>query len=64
MKTGDTFDNLVRNGRLTDAVRFFAKEYYDNGKMGYTRKTILEQLADKLDNYEEKRAREVEDESI
>lgn len=48
-----TFDELVRDGKLTDAARCFAKQYYDSGKMGYTRKLLVEQLADKVDHLEQ-----------
>ena len=49
---GDKFDTLIKEGKLTDASRLFAKEYYDNGKMGHTRKRLIEQLADKVNKYE------------
>lgn len=48
-KTNPTFDDLIRAGRDTDAMRFLAKEYYDNGKMGHTRKLLLERVADRCD---------------
>lgn len=44
------FDQLIREKRDTDAVRYLAKEYYNNGKMGHTRKMLLERIADKCDN--------------
>lgn len=47
------FDDLIREGRDTDATRFLAREYYENGKMGYTRRRLLERVADKIDKYEE-----------
>lgn len=40
------FDDLIRAGRDIDAMRFLAQEYYDNGKMGHTRKLLLERVAD------------------
>jgi hypothetical protein len=43
------FDDLIRAGRDTDAMRYLAQEYYNNGKMGHTRKLLLERVADKLD---------------
>lgn len=48
----DKFDNLIRENKDTDAARLFAKEYYDSGKMGYTRKALIERIADKLDKLE------------
>lgn len=48
------FDELIRNGRDTDAMRFLAQEYYDNGKMGHTRKLLLERVADNLDESQRK----------
>ena len=47
-----TFDDLMKRGELTKAARLFAKGYYENGKMGYTRKLLIEELADKVDQYE------------
>lgn len=41
------FDDLIRAGRYTDALRLFAKEYY--GKMGHTRKRLCERVADEND---------------
>lgn len=43
------FDDLIRLGRDADALRYLADEYYKNGKMGHTRKLLLERAADKLD---------------
>ena len=48
----DTFDEMITKGKLTDAARFFAKEYYNSGKMGHTRKLLIEQLANKVDSLE------------
>ncbi len=47
------FDELIYRGKLTNAARLFAKEYYESGKMGYTRKSLIEQLADKVDRLEQ-----------
>ena len=47
-----TLDELMKCGELTKAARLFAKGYYENGKMGYTRKLLIEELADKVDQYE------------
>lgn len=49
-----TFDELVKEGALTKAVRLFAKEYYEIGRMGYTRKMVIEEIADRLDRLEKK----------
>lgn len=54
MMTGDKFDYLISEGKDTDAARLFAKEYYDSGKMGYTRKALIERIADKVDELEMK----------
>jgi hypothetical protein len=47
------FDELIYRRELTNAARFLAKEYYESGKMGYTRKSLIEQLADKVDRLEQ-----------
>lgn len=47
MKQG--FDGLIREGRDVEALRLFAKQYYDVGKMGYTRKQLLDRCADALE---------------
>lgn len=47
------FDELMREGKYTAAARLFAKQYYDGGKMGGTRKRLIEMLADKCDEYDE-----------
>lgn len=43
------FDDLIRLGRDTDALWYLANEYYKNGKMGDTRKLLLERAADTLE---------------
>ena len=53
-----SFDELISNGELTKAARLFAKEYYDSGKMGHTRKLLIEMLADKCDKYDKAIARQ------
>jgi len=45
----DYFDDLIREGRDTDAMRLLAREYYENGKMGYTRMSLLVRLANEND---------------
>ena len=52
------FDELISKGELSKAARLFAKEYYDSGKMGHTRKLLIEVLADKCDKYDEAIARQ------
>lgn len=47
------FDELIYRGKLTNAARLFAKEYYESGKIGHTRKLLIEQLADKVDRLEQ-----------
>lgn len=50
----NTFDELISKGKLTDAARLFAKEYYDMGRMGHTRKMVIDEIANRLDKYEKK----------
>lgn len=45
----NSFDDLIRLGRDADALRYLADEYYKNGKMGHTRKLLLERAADRID---------------
>jgi hypothetical protein len=40
------FDQLIREGRDTDAVRLFARQYYERGKIGHTRMLLLVRVAD------------------
>ncbi len=44
------FDDLIREGRDTDALRLFARTYYENGKMGHTRLMLLVRIADESDS--------------
>lgn len=53
-----SFDELISNGQLTKAARLFAKEYYDSGRMGHTRRLLIERLADKCDKYDTEIARQ------
>ena len=48
-----TFDEMIRDRELTNAARLMAKGYYESGKMGYTRKLLIENLADKVDSLEQ-----------
>ena len=43
------FDDLIREGRDTDAVRLFARTAYESGKMGHTRLMLLVRVADEND---------------
>ena len=43
------FDNLIREGRDTDALRLMAREQYDKGRIGHTRMLLLVRVADELD---------------
>ena len=54
------FDRLLAYGQFTAAVRYLAGELFWSGETGYTRKQVLEQLADKVDmlSVENKRLRE------
>ena len=45
----DYFDSLIREGRATDAMRLFTRTYYESGKMGHTRLTLLIRVADDND---------------
>ena len=51
------FDQLMKEGNQTEAARVFAKEYYDNGKMGYTRKLLIEELAKRVEILEARNKR-------
>jgi len=46
------FDQLVKDGKTIEAARYIAWEYYSNGKMGHTRKLVIEALADKAEEQE------------
>lgn len=43
------FDDLIREGRDTDALRLMAREQYDKGRIGHTRMLIMVRVADELD---------------
>lgn len=45
----DTFDDLIRKGRDTDALRLMARGMYKNGKVGHARMTMMIRVADELD---------------
>ena len=46
------FDGLLRCGELAAAARLFADDYYKQGKMGHTRKLLIEELAYISDLYD------------
>ncbi|MHC1696436.1 MAG: hypothetical protein AB9835_14455 [Eubacteriales bacterium] len=46
------YDDLIREGRDTDALRLFAREYYEYGKMGHTRLLNAVRVADRCDELE------------
>ena len=50
------FDDLIRLGMDTAALRYLANEYYQNGKMGHTRKRLLERVADALETLQKELA--------
>ncbi len=43
------FDDLIREGRDTDALRLMARGMYDGGKIGHTRLMLMVRVADELD---------------
>lgn len=42
------FDELIRNGNDLEALEYLSEELYKNGKIGYTRKRLLDRIAEKL----------------
>jgi hypothetical protein len=47
------FDELIRNGNDLEALEYLSEELYNNGKMGYTRKKLLDRTAEKLKEREQ-----------
>ena len=47
-----TFDELIYEGNDVEALRYFSREYYNSGRMGYTRKSLIDRCADKLEQME------------
>ena len=43
-------DELIKAERDTDALRLMAREYYDKGRMGHTRMSLIVSAADELDS--------------
>lgn len=48
----DKFDQLIRDGELAKAGRLFAKEGYESGDFGFTRKLLIDALSLKADELE------------
>lgn len=46
------FDQLIKDGELAKAGRFFAREGYENGDFGFTRKCLIDELSCKADELE------------
>lgn len=42
-------DDLIREGRDTDALRLIAREQYEKGRIGHTRMLMMVRVADELD---------------
>lgn len=42
------FDELIAEGRDKQAALLFAEEYYKSGKMGHTRKRLIERLVERI----------------
>lgn len=55
------FDELIREGRDTDALRLFARTYYDNGKIGHTRMMLMVRMADENDRLTSQLAAAIKD---
>lgn len=49
---GGKFDRLIYAGKDVEALRYFSEEYYKSGRMGYTRKSLIDRCADKLEQLE------------
>ena len=49
------FDQLIKNGELVKAARLFAKEGYENGEFGFTRKLLIESLANRVESLEKEK---------
>ncbi len=51
--SGYDFDQLIKDGKTAEALRYFAKEGYDNGDFGHTRKQLVEHAADLAERVQE-----------
>ena len=49
------FDQLIKDGELVKAARLFAKEGYENGEFGFTRKQLIESLVNRVESLEEEK---------
>ena len=45
----DKFDDLIRQGEDIKAYKMLIKELYNGGKMGGTRKSLMERIVDRLE---------------
>jgi len=50
------FDDLIRQGEDIKAYKWLIKELYDGGKMGGTRKRLMERIVERLEKAEKKEA--------
>lgn len=50
----DDFDQLIKDGELVKAAMIFAEEGYENGEFGFTRKQLIEALAEQVQELERK----------
>lgn len=48
------FDDLIRAGEDTKAYKMLIKELYDGGKMGGTRKRLMERILERVEVAEKK----------
>src|SRR5699024_702661 len=51
--SGCYFDQLIKDGKTAEALRYFAKEGYENGDFGHTRKQLVEQAAEQVERVQE-----------
>lgn len=47
------FDQLIKEGNIVEALRVFAKEGYENGCFGHTRKQLVEHSAETINKQQE-----------
>jgi len=48
------FDEMIKDGELTAAARLLAIELYRGGKVGHTRKLLIECLAERVERFEQR----------
>src|SRR5690625_4444445 len=46
------FDELIKDGEVVKAAYLFAEEGYENGEFGFTRKQLIEGLANRVQELE------------